>query len=570
MANRNSQSGSTAPITPSAPKHRNVTPSVHAASSSSGSPPTAKAQRQRAPPSSSAALARHSPDKGIVGASKPPPAALSEARDDVIASGEPGDDVEVRELTQLAQPDPDDDVVSDDEGFRPQLAQPSSQAYDILSQGKAVSETGCQSNRKHGQSSPGRDVGGDTALDTRRSLRQNVRQLHEDSKLAKKLQEEEERSAAREKAARNLRPRWQKACKMAGDLPCARWGHSASLVKQDPPTLLLTGGDSVDVEGQVVTLPDAWEFDSSANRWKRLDDDAAVARSFHSAAVVEHEGADGEAQKLLVVFGGEINTPGCKEVLGALRILCLEDRIWFHPRVSGAEPPPRSGHTCSFFRDNLVFFGGVKDETYYNDVHVLDTNNWNWFTPPIEGTPPSARAYHAALVCHPSDGGAPFMLVVGGDTPTCVENDVHQLDLITWEWRKITLRGPEKMQPACGHSAAMLGPPTCTPCNAASARNASSLGRYVLLHGGWGTNGKFKDAGKVQVLDTHEWRLCSVVPDMQAPADCAGHSLTFLEDSHLVALFGRAPDETLLSQMTHLRLRSDTTASLFEAPEQYP
>ena len=25
-----------------------------------------------------------------------------------------------------------------------------------------------------------------------------------------------------------------------------------------------------------------------------------------------------------------------------------------------------------------MFFGGVKDDEYLNDVHVLDTRNWNW------------------------------------------------------------------------------------------------------------------------------------------------------------------------------------------------
>jgi len=487
-----------------------------------------------------------------------PPAAIG-ADANAGAAGEAQD--EIHEFTQLAQPDPDDEIVSDGEDFSPQMAQPSSQGEAILSPGKPALERRQPSDRPEHD-----NAGGAAQKDSRRSLRKNVRQLQEDEKLAKRLQVEEEKAAARAKAARNARPRWQKASKVAGENPCARWGHSASLVRSG--VLLLTGGDAVDGNAQVVTLPDAWEFDSAANRWCRLDDDAAVARSFHSASVVDHKGADGKSQQLLVVFGGEINTPGSKQVLSALGILCLEEKVWFHPRVSGVEPPPRSGHTSCLFGENLIFFGGVKDETYYNDVHVLDTRNWNWFTPPIEGTPPTARAYHAALVCHPPHGAAPFMLVLGGDSPSCVESDVHQLDLITWEWRKITVRGPERMPPACGHSAAILGPPPSTLGAGSSAGNAASPdagGRYVALHGGWGTNGKFKDAGKVLILDTYEWCLSWLVPDLQGPANCAGHTMTALEDSHLVLLFGRAPDETLLSQLTHLRLRPDAAAALFEA-----
>ena len=56
--------------------------------------------------------------------------------------------------------------------------------------------------------------------------------------------------------------------------------------------------------------------------------------------------------------------------------------------VTGQEPAARSGHSCARLGDLCVFFGGVKDENYYNDVHVLDTKNWNWFIPPTEGVPP--------------------------------------------------------------------------------------------------------------------------------------------------------------------------------------
>jgi hypothetical protein len=65
-------------------------------------------------------------------------------------------------------------------------------------------------------------------------------------------------------------------------------------------------------------------------RWTRLDDDAAVARSFHTAVVVSRENADsgdggaggegGGQEKMLIVFGGEVNTPGCKEVLVAIHV----------------------------------------------------------------------------------------------------------------------------------------------------------------------------------------------------------------------------------------------------------
>ena len=55
--------------------------------------------------------------------------------------------------------------------------------------------------------------------------------------------------------------------------------YEKTKVSRSPPTLLLTGGDAKDEKGSVVTLADAYEFDSEHNCWTRLDDDAAVPNS---------------------------------------------------------------------------------------------------------------------------------------------------------------------------------------------------------------------------------------------------------------------------------------------------
>ena len=549
----------------------------------------ARTGSSRLPPATAAHVLDRGSTPGALEKAAAPPADAAEPAV-AGATAAPQDDADMCESTQLAQRDPDDELQSEeDEDFSPPLAQPSTQ-----------SQLSSQFSQRHSPPPPAEqphatepEDGGGHA-DTRRVAPRRARLVHEDEKLAKRLQEEEERTAEKEKRARNAKPKWIKVSSQ-GDLPCARWGHSSTLVKTKPPTLLLTGGDAVDTQGRVVTLPDAYEYDGGANRWARLDDDSAVARSFHTAAVVDQAGgADGQGQKMLVVFGGEVNTPGHKEVLAELRILCLQDRIWFHlsisalyariyfcracarmcgmhgqhacmpactyvrilvcpprfnPRVTGQEPPARSGHSCARHGDLCIFFGGVKDDDYLNDVHVLDARNWNWFVPHTTGTPPSARAYHAAVVCHasPAEGGGPCMLIIGGDTASSVEADVHRLDLETWEWRKVSLAGPHRLQPSCGHSAEVLVSSTLAASPgkpAAAAEAAEAGGRMVVVHGGWGSKGKYKEGGQVVLIDTHEWRACLLSPELDGPAACAGHTLTALGDGNLLALFGQVSVHT--------------------------
>ena len=283
----------------------------------------------RLPPATAAHIVDRGSTPGALEKADAPPA---DAAEPAVEGGTaaPKDDADMCESTQLAQRDPDDELQSEeDEDFSPPLAQPSTQ-----------SQLSSQFSQRHSPPLPAEqphatalEDGGGHA-DTRRVAPRRARLVHEDEKLAKRLQEEEERTAEKEKRARNAKPKWIKVSSQ-GDLPCARWGHSSTLVKTKPPTLLLTGGDAVDTQGRVVTLPDAYEYDGGANRWARLDDDSAVARSFHTAAVVDQTGgADGQGQKMLVVFGGEVNTPGHKEVLAELRILCLQDRIWFNLSIS--------------------------------------------------------------------------------------------------------------------------------------------------------------------------------------------------------------------------------------------
>ena len=108
--------------------------------------------------------------------------------------------------------------------------------------------------------------------------------------------------------------------------PAPRWGHAATLVKSDPPTLLITGGDAKDKSGKPLTLSDSLVYQACSHTWTKAHGNTALARAFHTANIV-----DGVSGKMLVVFGGENNTPGKKEVLGNPLFMDLDedDSIWW-------------------------------------------------------------------------------------------------------------------------------------------------------------------------------------------------------------------------------------------------
>jgi hypothetical protein len=163
---------------------------------------------------------------------------------------------------------------------------------------------------------------------------------------------------------------------------------------------------------------------------------------------------------------------------------------------------PRSSSTIRF-RPSFRFFSMPAEIVSCSGSK--DTNQWNWFVPPVSGTPPQARAYHAAVICEGK------LIVIGGDSSTQVFSDVHCLDLTSWEWSKESLHG-DSLQPCCGHTAEVVG------------------GGHIVLFGGWGLRGKHKDGRAVQVINTETWECRTLVPDGGPPVRCAGHTMAVLRD----------------------------------------
>lgn len=148
-------------------------------------------------------------------------------------------------------------------------------------------------------------------------------------------------------------------------------------------------------------------------------------------------------QNQLLVFGGVKNNKWQK----SLAVLDTMRWIWNIPKIAGDAPRARSYHTATPVPDSnlLVIFGGNNETECFNSVHVLDAKNeqWSWFHPIVSGTAPCPRTGHCASLLE--DGKT--ILVYGGWDPNVDEDDQAMsdetyifgdsflLDTETWTWK---------------------------------------------------------------------------------------------------------------------------------------
>lgn len=98
----------------------------------------------------------------------------------------------------------------------------------------------------------------------------------------------------------------------------------------------------------------------------------------------------------------------------------------------GPSPRPRHGHRAVSYKDLMIVFGGG-NEGIVDELHVFNTHTSQWFVPDVKGDiPPGCAAY--GLV---SDSNR--ILTFGGMVEYGkYSNDLYELRLSNWEWRKLS------------------------------------------------------------------------------------------------------------------------------------
>lgn len=114
-----------------------------------------------------------------------------------------------------------------------------------------------------------------------------------------------------------------------------------------------------------------------------------------------------------------------------------QDRQWFwaFPQIEGVPPCARGGHSATLIGASILYFGGhyygsqKTGYIYLNDTHVLDLNSSRWIKPKVQGTPPSPRFGHTALLA-----GSRVIIFGGKGKGGVAYKDLHALDPVTMTW----------------------------------------------------------------------------------------------------------------------------------------
>lgn len=99
---------------------------------------------------------------------------------------------------------------------------------------------------------------------------------------------------------------------------------------------------------------------------------------------------------LIYLWGGRNDECACNV------LFCFDtvQRKWIpRPKVSGALPAARDGHSSCIIDNMMYVFGGYEEETdrFSQDVYVLDLQTKIWKYRHCYGTPPSWRDFHSAV-----------------------------------------------------------------------------------------------------------------------------------------------------------------------------
>jgi len=222
---------------------------------------------------------------------------------------------------------------------------------------------------------------------------------------------------------------WQEV-KQIGQLPPNR--ASGRLCAIDRTTVILFGG-GVDYPPQ--TMNEVFSLDVPTWRWTWIKQSGTVPvpKRNHSLSYIGNN-------KVLCV-GGEETT-----FVNEVHIFDLNTNRWSKRYTKGDISPGREGHTATFVApSSLIMFAGKgrKSSIPHNDLYILHVDTMVWKKVPTKGEIPPARHCHSGVLYNNT------LLVVGGIGEGSSYfgqelEDSFQLNLSTFEWKKLSLQLPAK------------------------------------------------------------------------------------------------------------------------------
>ncbi|KAJ8007795.1 hypothetical protein DPEC_G00097900 [Dallia pectoralis] len=271
--------------------------------------------------------------------------------------------------------------------------------------------------------------------------------------------------------------------------PSGRWGQS--LCPIDPQTAILIGGQGSRMQ---FCKDPMWKLCTEDLSWLPAE---TLAEGPTPEARIGHTATyDPDSQKIFV-FGGSKNNKWFNDV----HILDTQSWKWSMVEAQG-KVPSLAYHSCSMFRGELFVLGGVfpcphpEPDGCSDSLYIFDPHLSIWYQPIVTGDAPAPRSGHSACVIQGK------IYVFGGwDTPICF-NDMYMLDLGLMEFSTVQTNGSPP-SPRSWHGCALLSDST------------------FVVHGGYNGTLALSDTFTFNT-DTNTWAEL-VHPQLALPR--AGHSI---------------------------------------------
>eukprot|EP00937_MAST-01D_sp_MAST-1D-sp2_P000687 g687.t1 len=206
--------------------------------------------------------------------------------------------------------------------------------------------------------------------------------------------------------------------------------------------------------------------------------------------------------------------------MAAAQVSAQPGLTWSKPSINGTPPSSRGGHTAVLANNQLVIFGGHRYGgnnvfEYFNDVHVLDVETSTWHDVRCAGDPPAARYGHSATLI-----GRRMFVFGGRGQGGRLLNDMHLLDLDEWCWVRVS---------------ATTASPAVRFDHAACA-----VGSRIVLFGGWDGRQCFND---LWVFDASSFTWMRPKADGRPPSARHGGRMELLPDGRITVFGGHSTED---------------------------
>ena len=168
--------------------------------------------------------------------------------------------------------------------------------------------------------------------------------------------------------------------------------------------LLLFGGEYYN-GSLAVFYNDLFVYNVDRDDWRKITSpNSPLPRSGHAWCRGGNQGG-------IYLFGGEFSSPkqGTFYHYNDFWRLDPSTREWTRVEHKGKSPPARSGHRLTYYKNNIILFGGFQDTSsqtrYLQDLWIYDCQNFVWHEPAL---PPATQKPEprSSFSFHPHESGA--------------------------------------------------------------------------------------------------------------------------------------------------------------------